>query len=226
MSGMFMQIHLPNELGRILGIFIKGKGSYKGTVKKTYKIKPKTITASNCVADWGDNFYSGKKVNPKTSDTYFIYKSGKIQYDIPTDQYKVVAAPVGNGINTGKHTASVKAKFYGDFAGTATVKGPYYIYPTKMKVTSVTAGVAGSGTINVKWTMPKGNFDNFKVIAYPQPYKNGYYYDNVDKTKTSFTMTDIPKGKYLVDVFPVMKASPYMDHECPTYYRDIYVTVK
>lgn len=165
-------------------ILVTGKGNYTGTVKTTFVISKRKI--ANCqIASIPNQDYTGKKLKPSLS-----IKVGKTTLKVGTD-YKVTYSN-NTKMGTGKVTITGLGP---NITGTKTVT--FKIVPkavTKLKATT------SRRRITLTW---KASKDASGYEVWYSTLKNGKYKSWNTTKKTTFTKTNLTKGKtYYVKVRP------------------------
>ncbi|MBR1416258.1 MAG: fibronectin type III domain-containing protein [Bacilli bacterium] len=117
-------------------IIIKGKGNYKGSVTKTFKIKAKKISKTDISINLDNKEYTGKKIKPKATikDNKTKLKA-KVDYTITYKDNKKVG------------TASIEIKGIGNYKGSVTKT--FYIIPNTTTLKKLKSEKKG---FTAKWT--------------------------------------------------------------------------
>ena len=162
---------------------------YSGTVKKTFKIVPKTVKAIHL----GTYHYNGKAKTPA------IYVNNKVPYDkygetytytarVPKKYYTIKYS--GSRKNVGK--CKVTVKFKGPYRGTA--KGVLPIRPPKP--TKGRYKAISKSQVAIRWTKGKQT-DGFEIQRYNY---NTHKYSFLKRQSGSKLTVAPPKGNKIVDV--------------------------
>ena len=165
-------------------ITVKGKGKYGGTVKKTFTVKPLSLTSSyaKVTIPYSAYTWTGSAVKPKMS---VQFKDGDI---IPSGQYTVTYS---NNVNVGVATVTVKGK---GTDVTGTVKKTFVVKPAKNQITSITAG---SGSFKISWKRGTTGTVGYQVLYSKDKSftKDVHSYTSTNLSDLSENFSKIPNSR-------------------------------
>lgn len=133
----------------------KSGSNYTGqTNKYKYKITPKKLNTTEFSARAASKYYTGKKIKPKKVFVEYYDKKTEAYMDLVKGKHYTVSkkATFSNNKNVGLAKIKITIKGKGNFTGTKTITGVFFISPEKAKIKSVKAG---KKKITVKWKKSK-----------------------------------------------------------------------
>ena len=157
-------------------ITVTGKGKYGGTLKKTFKVKPLSLSGSyaKVTIPYSSYTYSGKAIKPTVT---VRFKDGDV---IPTSQYTVSYA---NNIKLGTATITVKAKG----SNTAdSYKKTFVVKPAKNEITSITST---KGAFKIAWKKATAGSTGYQV-----QYSTDKNFVNNVHSYTSTNLSDLSEN--------------------------------
>ena len=132
-------------------ISVKGKGSYTGSLKKTFTVKALDLTSSYAKVGipYSAYTYTGSAIKPAVT---VKFKDGDV---IPADQYTV---SYSNNTKVGTATITVKGKTSNV---TGTYKKTFVVKPAKNEITSISTT---SGAFKIKWKKGTAGTVGYQVL--------------------------------------------------------------
>ena len=158
-------------------ITITGKGNYKGTITKTYKITAKSIKSASVTLSSTSLKYTGSVIKPSVT----VKLSGST---LSSSNYTVTYSS-----NKAIGTATVKITGKGNYTGTITKT--FKIVPKTMSIKSATGA---KKKITVKWSKTSGSVTGYQ-IRYRVKGSSSWTTKTVSSSTTSKTLTGLKSGK-------------------------------
>ncbi|MBR4554652.1 MAG: hypothetical protein IKO27_03565 [Ruminococcus sp.] len=167
-------------------IAVTGKGNYSGTVKRTFTVKPLSLTSgyASVSIPYSSYTYSGKAQTPEVT---LKFVSGDTKLTIPGAQYSV---SYSNNIKVGTAVITIKGI---STNVTGTYKKTFVVKPAKNKITSLTA-VAGGG-FKVAWTKATAGSTGYQVLYCKDKdfKKDVHSYTSTNLSDLSEAFKSVPK---------------------------------
>lgn len=178
-------------------VTVKGKGKYKGSIKKSYKINPIKFTASNVklIHEDDDFIYDGSQQVPSEFHVVFSQNGGTFYLTHNRHYTQTSSTITGNQATVGQKTVTKVIKGKGNFTGSATITDTYTIYPTFPDVELT----GGTGKCTVKWEKSEGSVSGYGIFYWQ---KTKFAQILVDSKTRSKTITGLSRGKCYVAVVP------------------------
>lgn len=176
-------------------VVIKGKGSYKGSLEKSFKINPIYINNSKKYTlelGYYTTTYSGKK---KTPTPYLYWHNGSEK--ILLERGRDYTISFKNNINMGNATIYI----YGCNNFKGSISKNFKIIPKKVSgLTSKVTGTAYKNSITLNWNKISG-VSGYQIYQYNASTKKYEYLIRVSPSKTTYTVKNLdPATRYYYKV--------------------------
>ena len=186
----------------------KSGSDYIGQTKKSkYKITPKKLNSTEFSAGASNKYYTGKKIKPKKVFVDYYDKKTEAYMNLVKGKHYTVTkkATFSNNKKVGIAKIKMTIKGKGNFTGTKTITGIFFISPEKAKIKSVKAG---KKKITVKWKKSK-HADGYFIDCYGTNGKGKESYKFIEvksKNTVKKTIKNLKSGyTYEVRVLPYKK---------------------
>lgn len=164
-------------------ITIKGKGSYFGELKKTFKVKPLDLSSSyaKVTIPYSSYTYTGSQIKPAVK---VKFKDGDI---IPTSDYTF---SYSNNTKVGVATITVKAKGSNT---TGTYKKEFVVKPEKNAIKSISST---KGAFKITWNKATAGATGYQVQYSTDKNfkKNVHSYTSTNLSDLSENFSSVPKS--------------------------------
>ena len=177
-------------------VTIQGINDYSGEVEVEFPIAKYAVAANGLTVTKTDPTYNGKAQGPNITKVHVTAVDANNQaFDLTEDDYEV---EVGNNINQGNYTATIKFKDGGNFAGTNQAV-PYTI--SKMSLATVVKNVVTDGltytgsAITPEYSLKVSNDEDAYVLQLGKDFtvveanNTVAYVANADKATIKFKAT-------------------------------------